>query len=381
MTIDRFSEILSALGNPFAEREIAEIFWLACQIGVRQEGSLAGATSELKEDTAIDFPPAVASADETSRRKPIEIRRRPQIPESSDKSLEGSELHAEIAFGGRGFDAREVLVPTAPMVHGELEFLRALRPLKRRFPSHSIGVIDEDATARRIADQPRRHLWVPVMRASDEPWLTLALVMDTGASMRIWRPLIRELQELFTRLGAFRSFRIWYLSGQGISGTQFGASLNPAVMTDPSGRQVTLVVSDCSGTHWWDGRALRALNLWAQHGPTAILQPLSERLWRRTAAPTIPGIARMQRPGAPNTEMLFTPYETGPGDGVPVPVLEISPGWLADWSRLVTSQSGKGLSTAIAYISPTPPRSEPVRREHELPVTERVRRFRASASP
>ncbi len=145
-----------------------------------------------------------------------------------------------------------------------------------------------------------------------------------------------------------------------------------------------MILSDCSGRHWWDGRAGAAAHLWARQGPTAILQPLGEGLWRRTAAPTVPGQAVLSRPGTPNTELRFTPHDgpvrQRPG-GIAIPVTELSADWLADWARLVTA-SGGPRDTAVTYVSDrVRPAVEPLTREEELPPADRVRRFQAAASP
>jgi CRP-like cAMP-binding protein len=115
----------------------------------------------------------------------------------------------------------------------------------------------------------------------------------------------------------------------------------------------------------------------------AILQPLAERLWDRTAAPPVPGRAVAPYPGTPNADLRFHPYERDPGTelgGIPIPVLRISPQWLADWALLVTG-STSGVSTAIISTHRPVPPGDPVAREHDQPVRERVRRFQAAASP
>ncbi|WP_396446622.1 SAV_2336 N-terminal domain-related protein, partial [Actinomadura sp.] len=287
-------------------------------------------------------------------------------------------LHPRPAPGAEpAGEASEVLVPTAPMLADALGLQRALRPLKRRVPSPHRRELDEEATAARVADT---RLWTPVLAPSPERWLSLTLVVDTGPAMRLWRPLARELTEMLIRQGAFRNVRVAYLDATGGVASAPGAPpRDPRTLLDPSGRRVVLVLSDCSGPHWWNGRAARAVRHWAQAGPAAILQPLAERLWRRTAAPTTPGLAVLPRPGAPNTDLRFTPFDGAVPPGVPVPVLEVAPRWFGTWARLL---SGSGPQpAAMAALPSRPPGPAPVRRERELPIAERVRRFLSTASP
>ncbi|MXQ62974.1 tetratricopeptide repeat protein [Actinomadura rayongensis] len=217
-----------------------------------------------------------------------------------------------------------------------------------------------------------------MMVPAPERWLTLTLVVDTGPTMGLWRPLARELAETLVRQGAFRDVRVVFLarSGRVLSG---GRALDPSTLLDPTGRHAILVLSDCSGPHWWDGRARRTVRRLASTGPVAILQPLPERLWRRTAAPTLPGLAALPRPAAPNRDLRFAPYDGEAPDGLPVPVLHAAPRWFAGWARLLAG--GGPEATAVAVFPANPPAASPVRRERELPIGDRVRRFLTSASP
>ncbi|MEV3922950.1 SAV_2336 N-terminal domain-related protein [Actinomadura coerulea] len=363
MTIDRLRDVLSAVGPPPDARELSELLWLACHISPPEERAPSvppvrlPVPDEPEDDPGAPKPPEPAPARPSE--PPAELHPRPG---------------AEAEPVGR---ASEVLVPTAPMLADPLGVQRALRPLKRRVPSRHRVELDEDATAARVADT---RLWTPVLVPSPERWLGLSLVVDTGPTMRLWRPLARELAETLVRQGAFQDVHLGYLDGDGrIASTPEAPPQDPGTLLDASGRRAVLVLSDCSGPHWWNGRAGQAVRRWAQAGPTAIVQPLAERLWRRTAAPASPGLAVLPRPGAPNTDLRFAPHDGAAGPGVPVPVLEIAPRWFGAWARLV---SGSGPQpAAVAVLPARPAGAAPVRRERELPIAERVRRFLATASP
>ncbi|MEU5994675.1 SAV_2336 N-terminal domain-related protein [Spirillospora sp. NPDC047418] len=365
MTIDRLREALSAIGPPPDARELSEMLWLACHITPAEPAPTP---------PVPPVPPrATPAAPEAG---PPPAPRGSSPPPPAREPLTG--LQPRPAPGAEPVgEAAEVLVPTAPMLADALGVQRALRPLKRRVPSRHRRELDEEATAARIADTRR---WTPVLVPSPERWLTLSLVVDTGPTMRLWRPLARELAETLTRQGAFQDVHVSYLDETGrITPAPEAPPQDPRTLVDASGRHAVLVLSDCSGPHWWSGQAPRAVRHWAQAGPTAILQPLTERLWRRTAAPAAPGLAVLPRPGAPNTDLRFTPFDGGAMPGVPVPVLEVAPRWFAAWARLI---SGSGPQpAAVATLAARPAGPAPLRRERELPVAERVRRFLATASP
>jgi hypothetical protein len=384
VTIERLNDVLEAIGAPASTRELTEILWLACHITPQEAESSSSPGDPEMVAGSRPHGKRGSTSEQASTGSPAKAE---PTPATAGQTLGGEDDKAGIfpraAAGGRGRNVGSVLVPTAPMLSGVLDIERALRPLKRQVPSEHLTQLDEDATAARIADQPAHsRRWIPVMRKSAERWMSLAFVIDTGPSMQVWRSLAEELQDIFVRLAAFRDPRTWYLRGGDISATPDGLPQNPAALIRPSSRQVVLILSDCSGAHWWDGQAPRALRLWARQTATAVLQPLSERLWRRTSMPPIPGLAYLMTAGAPNSELVFSPYDTAPGTGVPVPVLEISQTWLADWARLLCGPSSSPLPMAVSYV---PVRvlsaAKPLERERQLSIAERVRRFQNTASP
>ncbi|GGV15436.1 hypothetical protein GCM10010182_40410 [Actinomadura cremea] len=378
--IERLRHVLAATGPPPDAQELSELLWLACRMG-GDEPSPPASRRVRRVDVRLGLAEAELDA--------------PDVPTlAEDAALPGFDglvpvlprpaVAADPAPVAADSGAEEVLVPTAPMLADPRGVQRALRPLKRRVPSRHRRELDEDATAARIAESG---MWAPVLVPAPERWLTLGLVVDTGPTMRLWRPLARELAEALTRQGSFQDVHVSYLDGDRVSGAPGAPPRAPGTLLHASGRHAVFVLSDCSGPHWWDGRAHRAVRRWARTGPTAILQPLPERLWRRTAAPTSPGIAFLPRPGGPNTDLCFTPFDGVAEPGVPVPVLEIAPRWLGAWAGLVAGAGPQPLSVAslrpdpAAAVGPQPARGTAVEQERELPVDERVRRFLASASP
>lgn len=381
MTIERLRDVLNAIGPPVTTIQLAEMIWLACQLPAgdqEPEPASDAADTEMAEAAEADPRSAVNGEDLT------------RVAGSAAAPEKRQALHALSASGeGAGTDADTLLVPTAPMLRHPLAIQRALRPLKRRVPSRLHRVLDEAATAARAADRPQERPWIPVMVPARERWLSLALVIDTGPAMYVWQPLASELREAMFRLGAFRDVRVWLLADLadrvGIRASPRGPALDPAALIDPTGRQAVVLFSDCSGQHWWEGRTGPAVHLWARRGPTAILQPLTEGLWRRTAAPTVPGQAVLARPGAPNTTLKFTPHDAPTrqrAGTLPVPVIELSADWLADWAKLVTASGGGARDTAVTYLTDRVLLAdEPLVAEREFTVTERVLRFQGASSP
>ncbi|WP_172382690.1 SAV_2336 N-terminal domain-related protein [Streptomyces sp. MNP-20] len=405
MTLDRLRATLEALGPPVTPLELAEMLWLARTLPAAPESPESTDGPRPRPGGPL-LPPDAPAAGGADGRAPGPLPG-PEHPEAAAAAGDGPEaaaagpggrpLYLPRGAAGPGTDADDVLVPAPRALRHELALQRALRPLKRRVPDARHRVLDEDATAARAAEETvaaratgraERRPWAPVLVPADCRPLRLALVVDTGSAMAVWRPLAGELRAALQRTGAFRDVRLWYVADLG---TRVGLrpapgrpAVSPAAAVDPTGRQLTLVLSDCSGPHWWAGRAGQALYTWARHGPTAVLQPLPERLWRRTAAPTVPGRATAARAHAPNTALRFTPHHGRahrPAGALPVPVLELAPEWLADWAALVAAAGDRPRDTAVTYAAAAPPAlAEPLAEEGDLPIAERVLRFQLAAS-
>ncbi|MEU5688767.1 SAV_2336 N-terminal domain-related protein [Streptomyces venezuelae] len=284
-------------------------------------------------------------------------------------------------------------VPVPPMLAHPLALQRAVRPLKRYVPSPTGRFLDEEATAHRIAllgGQPQG--WLPVLGPAPERWLRLCVVHDGGATMPMWRPLVRELHTALAQSGVFRTVELHRAAPDGTVPAR-------AASVPADGRTVILVISDCMGPQWREGpgavRWHHTLHRWAARMPLAVVQPLPERLWRTTALPTTPGLLSAPHPAAPSAALAFTAYdvleEPRPEDALPLPVLEPAANWLANWAALVTDPGGTQLPGSVGWLTPSPatpsrtaaPPAGPTPREDltRLTAEELVLRFRSTASP
>jgi hypothetical protein len=264
-----------------------------------------------------------------------------------------------------------------------LELARSLRPLKQRVPSpHSVD-LDETATADQVT---ARRPFLPVLRPLPERWLSIALVVDGGSSMALWRSLADEFRDLLEQLGAFRSIRMFSLEeGQDhalrLHARPNGPPGRPETLLYGARPQAVLVVSDGVDAKWWQGRPQRLLEHWARHAPVALLQPFPERLWERTALITVPGRLRLPEPGAPNSRLRFAPEfpSAAAQPGLAIPILEFTPDWLGSWAQLVSGHAGDGVDGTVIWTGSEPVTPPPLIAERS--AHDRVARFRAEASP
>ncbi|MFF9067108.1 SAV_2336 N-terminal domain-related protein [Streptomyces sp. NPDC014891] len=297
---------------------------------------------------------------------------------------------ARPADRGAGLPVR---APGANALPGLLGLQKALRPLRAyalaaRRPEE--GVLDEEATAERSA---AAGMLTPVMRPAAGRRPDIQLLMDTGPAMVVWNRMVEELRQACQQSGAFRDVQVHrlYDTGDGppLVTTTSGADGRPRLrpvdqLHDPTGRRLTLVVSDCVGPLWQRGAAQRFLRQWPRNSPLALVQPLPPRLWPRTALPAEPGT--FQRSATPGGPTAFVSDDEPWGPAAPgrraVPVLTPTPEAFASWTRLHTGHGGNAVRGWAAWLAPGPAAPRPsgtargTRSDDEL-----LRAFRAAASP
>ncbi|WP_051807479.1 SAV_2336 N-terminal domain-related protein [Streptomyces sp. NRRL F-2664] len=283
-----------------------------------------------------------------------------------------------------------VRVPGAAALPRILDVQRALRALQRHRPPAPPTrlVVDEGATA--DASARALGLFIPVLRPESRREATVRLVMDASPSMAVWQDMFEELRSVCERLGAFRDVQVHHLHRRPDGTAALGRGPVPGAglrsgdqLRDPTGRALTMMVSDCAGPLWREGAAQRLLHRWAQCTPCVVVQPLPQRLWGRSWLPTERGtLARLEGAGQ---KLWFRPDRPAlpgrPAGGLAVPVLPPSPTALGAWARLVAGLGTGPVAAEVGRVradhpaAPVPP-PPTVRLPREL-----VARFRSSAAP
>ncbi|MER6196446.1 NaeI family type II restriction endonuclease [Streptomyces sp. NPDC001586] len=380
----RLLEVLDRAGGHGATpTELAELIWLARHRGTPEHAAQVGSEEPVREGSASARGEAPESAVPGDGQEPPQEPGRPGLPLSHRSDTEPSDDGPYASL----------LAPLPPMLAHPLPLQRALRPLRRRVPSRLETDLDERNTAYGIARQGAwPGTWLPELRARPERWLTLYLVYDAGPTMPIWRPLLQELRRVIGQTGAFRGIQLLELTRHGRLRQSPGG--RPAVLPPRDGRAVALILSDCSGPAWYAGSEAaadwyRTLGRWSRTMPVAVVQPLPERLWRRTALPGSAGLLTARGLAAPNSGLRFAPYD-GPGEGrpagasLPLPLLEPSARWFAHWARLVAGPPGTTVPGVVATL-PTASSAVPLdlgaSSPQDLSPEEQVLNFRAHASP
>ena len=351
--------------HPEADAEtVADWLWLAA----RTPAPLTPATpSEQKSPAALPSSgkappsPATKPLNPTPEKPPHDKNDgwkspsalEPEIGPTRESSLE---LHPP-ATGNEAKTASGLpfRAPGGRALPHPLGITRALRPLMRRIPAPGIQVLNEEATVRKIADS---RIWLPVFQSRKQPWLELALVLDTSPSMRLWRHTFKELRDLLIRRGAFRDVRVWKLV---TTGKDQSVSLHTETgeiprhyrtLINPARPRLILVASDYVSPAWQGEELIQWLNAWAHEHPVSLLQVLPQHLWQQTRLRT----ARLRKVTSPSPAVanryLQTPKSTLPWlepdrqqtrnerqSTAPLPLTTLESDFLADWAHLIAADA------------------------------------------
>ena len=384
--IDKLITALSKKAGMSTE-EIADTIWLALQIQESQSESVSSDFSLVEEDIG-----AIENKTTTSDSKP-------QTPDSNEirKNLDSEAQKAKIYPQSQQQTESLDLsfkTPNAPSLRQPLTLARALKPLMRRIPAGTNFVLDEAATIEGIANTK---LWLPVLRPTLEPWLDLELVVDESISMQIWRQTIRDLEKLLKNYGIFRDVRVWGMTANDGEKVQVRRGIGAAAknkfprsskeLIDGSGRRLILVVSDCVSSYWRDGTVTKALEIWANSVPTAIIQMLPKWLWKRTALGRASEVRlRALTPGVSNQNLIAQEVslweELEEKKGVKVPIFTLEEDKATTWAQML---SGKSSVSTLGFVFKL---DAPVKENKlfnldysQLSAEDRVQAFRVTASP
>lgn len=244
--------------------------------------------------------------------------------------------------------------PTTPALFGDLALARSLRPLRLWRPSATAWAVDEAATAERAAADG---LWLPVCHPSKERRLELRLLVDDHPSLALWQDTVRRLRQLFEQTAAFRTITV---SRVGIA--EQGArirGLGATARRSASGPDcVVLVVTDAVSPCWRNGDAAAFLYSVARSSPTAVLSVMPQEVWDSTLPTAVRVELSVPAAVAPNRQIgmrrvgasssaLGDPPHPNATRPVAVPLLELTPGSLGRWARLIASPGGRHTVAAL----------------------------------
>lgn len=323
-------------------------------------------------------------------------------PQPAERPAHGLGRHASLLYANRPHQERDQLalrVPTTPAL-SRTEFGKAFRGLKRTVDAPDDLELDVPVTVRQAADAG---FWDPVLTPAPDRWLHVAVVVDDAASGPAWSDEIRAFLQALEDSGAFGGVRVWHFDSDAAEATPLTirggtaaavAGRDNRELVDPSGRRAVLVLSDCVGDGWGDGRVASMIDVWAATNPVAVVHLLPQRFWSRCQPRLVSVDWQAHQPftagSAPRWRLR---RDTASGAGSMVPVFDLTGAAMTRWATLVAGTSsgwipGTAFCTKDGHLRQS---MEAVDDDGEdddlehLEVAERskvqVERFQAVASP
>lgn len=392
--IDKLIAALQHANLEMTAKEVADLLWLALQMNNRRgEASVEpDAVSHQPHYDAI--PPAQQLPDDTTTppSKSHPLREEPV----ANVYLKTQRAHSSGTVQSWAIPFKS---PAAPALPHALAIARALRPFMRRFPSKTTFVFNEPATVQKIAET-QNSLWAPVVDPLPIRWFDIALVIDEGPSMQLWRQTIVELRTLLEHHGAFRDIRLWRLATDDPDHVQVyagsssakaqGRAHSPKELIDPSGRRLLLVVTDCVSAAWHNGKVQQILDLWGKKNFVTLIQMFPRRLWHQTAL-HLADMIRVASPprNAANIQLKFHPprhdfdHFSATDYSFAIPIVTLERRSLLSWARMIAGTESRVVPGALFEkdLPSHPDDVSSMQQEHVLSAKKRVQLFRANASP
>ena len=377
--ISKLVEALQEFGIDCGADEVADWLWYTAQQNrsVNTSDRIPRSSSQGRQDHAKSHFPK--ETDPQPSVKPVKVK----SENKAEVHLPQDSKDQAAASGNRGLPFR---MPGALALPHAGEFMRAMRPLRRRVPGLSKLDIDEEATAQQIADI---NLWIPVIHPELVRWLDVMLVVDSSPSMAPWRQTTAEFRRMLEQQGAFRDVRVWRLktSGStqdlGLYSEKGHSQRHYKELVNTAQPRLIMVITDCVSPAWTSAKLIRWLQAWGREHPVALVQVLPQRLWSQTCL----GHAHLMRvvghgSATPNQRLQQlqerTPWrqETKPEQS-PIPLLCLNAHSVRQWASSITGSPNVVLP-AFAFQAKAHHHRAP---DSAITIDERLRRFREVASP
>ena len=204
--MEQFLRRLEKLGLDLGDEDLADVVWLAMQMGA------VAAVETPPEPEEPELPSGSESAQPTQSSTgeaslPTVPQRQPPTVSAFASDSVSRPPESETSTVGLPFQA-----PAVTALPNALDLGRSLRPLMRKVPSATQFVLDSEATVNQVIEQ---QIWQPVLLPAPERWLDLELVIEESPLSLVWRQTLDDLkQKVLERAGAFRSVRSWTLQNQ-----------------------------------------------------------------------------------------------------------------------------------------------------------------------
>ncbi len=360
---------LAKQGPDLDPEAIADLIWLA----VNQPAiALAAKRRSADDDSKPDQPKKRSSErNQTERAEPDVATPSPSIGPSNlvtnvrEQGKAPRELEAQLLPEASvpGSERLPVWVRDPFELLNPQQLFEAMLPVMQEVPGDRPACLDEAATLDHYA---RWRQLIPVWQPDQHYRFELTLIVDQGFAMRLWQPLLDNLERRLNGFHGFQGIRVLPWAGGGEAGGGKAGWEKVANLIEGQGRScegLVALISDCAGPKWrgkggiGPGPAFSLLLRLGASRPVVVWQVLPDWMWSRTALGQGEPVAlRRTSEGNAWPYQLARPLETrwhGKADVPPsVPVFHLTIEGLRAWGRLFGGSPFIATSGILLPLSP-----------------------------
>ncbi|SDX38190.1 SUMF1/EgtB/PvdO family nonheme iron enzyme [Thiocapsa roseopersicina] len=345
MTLERLIEAMQRAGLAPHVDDVLDAFWLATRGKTlylhpppQREPSREGANPGERQPTEEANHPRLPGKDMDTtkpRTVPNEKDEVPVYPSGRTPS------------GNRTVNASPVALPAGRPLPGRLQLARALRPLRRRWPSRHAQELDERRTAEASAECGGS--LQPVFRPVPEYWFEAHVVLEDDPAISLWHDTVQGFCRMLEDTGAFRFVRSWRLRGvleratadrRGLSSAYLegpvGFHVSPRLLAGRGARRLVFFVTHGNSPCWLDGRYARVLALWVQSASVVMLHLRDARRWRHGTLGEHHGLCHAREPGVVTSkldaEIFWWKAPEASARPLAIPAVPMTPAGLSQWA-------------------------------------------------
>lgn len=250
-----------------------------------------------------------------------------------------NDLFAESVYGTRSIVGTKLSFPCVSPLRGPLEFERAFRPFASRIRNNRNQVLDETATADRIAATFGSVWSVSTKPALERPWEGL-MVVERSPTMRFWHDTVDSFQKLMWRTSAFQRLSTAYLDSFGSTAVlhanqSLSRPCSIEELSSETDNEWIFFFTDFRSTPWLNGSMIETLRNWKRISKVLIVHMMPQSYWEHSALRQCERI-QLGRHEASN-------MTSNAGFDI-VPLVSFEANSFADWASWVSGKSTSSTS-------------------------------------
>jgi len=385
--LKQFLQVMDKSGWDPSSEDLLDLLWLAEQLPVQYPHKSTGRSS--KDITLSSTIDRFGNNDQSVQSANIPVKGQ-LVSAKQTKTAGYSRSFPDVT--SQRIEIR-VEKKSESALPGKLQISRALWTLRSLGPRKSGGNVDEGRTSESFADAFYYDLriWDFSFLSERAAWFDVIQIVDISPSMSIWTKTVSEWRHILERHKCYRSMRLYYVNSDALDGQMSLSSTNrgslfendnkisPSRINAEAGRTIVLVVSDCVGQAWSDGRMVKLLEYFGEQHQVAVVQVLPPVLWnfsKLNKAHQVYVTPKYRCEPNKRLEPIPEPPKfVTKADSVPqaFPILTLSGRSILPWIKATAGITGQILPSVIFS-------NQDINKELELTAQQRVEYFYAHAS-